>query len=240
MIDIEKFREEGYLYDSLENYTEFIDINQYSIIKSKIDEIPFKRYSRYDYWYKYQDLAYMEEIVYEKYLKQDNNLDCADYVFNISHQYQLEKMARPEFYPTWVFGSSEHIGLRDLIKNDLFKSFQWEFTKKYYSDKLSIFNDCESDTRLQFYDKGCEIKLHDDGKPENRLCVFLYFLNTEWKDENGGHLILHTKDNQKIKINPVFPNFVVLDSDVNLFHEVEMVKADTKYNIVCFYKGLIN
>ena len=67
------------------------------------------------------------------------------------------------------------------------------------------------------------------------MCVFLYFLNDNWDEENGGHLLLYTKDKQTIKINPVFPNFVVLDTDINLFHEVEIVKKETKYNIVSFY-----
>ena len=35
---------------------------------------------------------------------------------------------------------------------------------------------------MQFYDEGCEIKLHDDGRQENRLCVFLYFLNDNSED----------------------------------------------------------
>ena len=71
-------------------------------------------------------------------------------------------------------------------------------------------------------------------KSDKRICVFLYFLNDEWSADNGGRLILYDKNNQPIPINPVFPNFVVLDSDVNLFHEVEKVLKGTKYNIVCF------
>ena len=67
------------------------------------------------------------------------------------------------------------------------------------------------------------------------VCVFLYFLNNEWDIENGGRLIIYDKNNQPIPITPTFPNFAVLDSDVNLFHEVEKVLKDTKYNIVCFY-----
>jgi len=48
-------------------------------------------------------------------------------------------------------------------------------------------------------------------------------------------LILHDLNGNDIKVNPIFPNFVVLDSDKNLFHEVEKVKNDIKYNIVSFY-----
>jgi len=50
---------------------------------------------------------------------------------------------------------------------------------------------------------------------------------------------LYNKNNEKIKINPVFPNFVVLDTDLNLFHEVEKVNKNIKYNIVSFYSGVV-
>ena len=65
--------------------------------------------------------------------------------------------------------------------------------------------------------------------------MFLFFLNTEWDDTNGGTLIIHTKDGNSIKLKPTFPNFVVLDSKQNLLHEVELVNKDIKYNIVSFF-----
>ena len=132
------------------------------------------------------------------------------------------------FHPIFIISSLK-------INENILKYFQEKFVKKYYSDKLRETGNLFGVTNLQFYDEGCEIKLHDDGRQKDRLCVFLYFLNDEWNEENGGHLILHTKDGNPIKVNPVFPNFVVLDTDVNLFHEVELVKKETKYNIVSFY-----
>ena len=235
MIDIQKFREEGFIYDSIKNYSNLIDFNKFKNIKSQIDTINYKIPSKYDYWYKYKDLSYIEELKFENFLLKDNNLKCAEYVFDVAHQYQVDKMQRNEFYPTWVFGTSTNAEINILINDSILKDFQKYFVKHYYSEKIIENSSLSGHTNLQFYDKGCEIKLHDDGKPEKRLCVFLYFLNTEWNEENGGHLILHTKDNNSIKVNPVFPNFVVLDSDINLFHEVELVKKETKYNIVSFY-----
>ena len=237
MIDVKQYREEGFIYDSIENYSNLIDFNKFKDIKSKIDTINYKVPSKYDYWYKYKDLSYIEELKFENFLLRDNDLKSAEYVFDVAHQYQINKMQRTEFYPTWVFGTSTNTDIAGLINNDILKDFQKNFIKHYYPDKLNLYKEFSTNVKLQFYDKGCEIKLHDDGKPENRICVFLYFLNTEWDNENGGHLLLHTNTNEIIKINPTFPNFVVLDSDINLFHEVEKINKNIKYNIVAFYSG---
>jgi Rps23 Pro-64 3,4-dihydroxylase Tpa1-like proline 4-hydroxylase len=235
MIDAKQFRKEGFIYDSLENYTDLIDFEKFKDIKSKIDNKNIKRFSKYDYWYKFKDLSYMEEIVYENLLKRDKNLDVADFVYQKSHEYMLKKIQDCGFYPTWVFGTSMDSEVDGLINSDVISNFQLNFARKYYSEKL--YNSYYGSSKLQFYDMDCEIKLHDDGQPEDRVCVFLYFLNNEWNEENGGHLILYTKENERVKINPVFPNFVVLDSDINLFHEVEKVKKGIKYNVVSFYNG---
>lgn len=236
MIDVQKFREQGYLLDILENYTDLIDFEKFKNIKSKIDSKNIKRFSRYDYWYKFKDLSYMEEIVYENFLKRDSNLDITDFVYQKSHEYMVKKMQECDFYPTWVFGTSMDEEIDNLINGDVISNFQENFARKYYSDKN--YKSYMKNVKLQFYDKDCEIKLHDDGKPADRICVFLYFLNNEWDNENGGHLVLYNKNSEPIKINPVFPNFVVLDSDLNLFHEVEKVNKNIKYNIVSFYSGI--
>lgn len=236
MIDVQKFREQGYLLDNLKNYTDLIDFEKFKDIKSKIDDKNIKRFSRYDYWYKFKDLSYMEEIVYENFLKRDSNLNVADFVYQKSHEYMIKKMDDCNFYPTWVFGTSMDEEIDNLINGDVISNFQENFARKYYSDKN--YKSYMKNVKLQFYDKDCEIKLHDDGKPADRICVFLYFLNNEWDNENGGHLVLYNKNNEPIKINPVFPNFVVLDSDLNLFHEVEKVNKNIKYNIVSFYSGI--
>jgi Rps23 Pro-64 3,4-dihydroxylase Tpa1-like proline 4-hydroxylase len=237
MIDIKTFREQGYLLDSLENYTDLINFEKFKDIKSKIDNKNIKRFSRYDYWYKFKNLSYMEEIVYENFLKRDGDLNVADFIYQMSHEYMIKKIQDSDFYPTWVFGTSMDEEIDNLINGEIISNFQENFVKKYYSDKS--YKSYMKNVKLQFYDKDCEIKLHDDGKPADRICVFLYFLNNDWNDENGGHLILYNKNNDKIKINPTFPNFVVLDSDLNLFHEVEKVNQNIKYNIVSFYSGIV-
>jgi hypothetical protein len=233
MVSLEEFKNNGYLYDSLENYLDLIDFNKLVELKSFIDSKNIKRHSQYDYWYTYNNLSYAEKIVYDDLLIRDADLETADYVYKMAHQYQLKKINECKFNPTWVFGTARDPDIDVIIRSDFLKEFQTKFIKHYYTqygDKIF-----EGNTNLQFYDEGCQIKLHDDGKPISRICVFLFFLNSEWNDENGGNLILYTKDNTQIKLKPTFPNFVVLDSDINLYHEVELVKSDTKYNIVSFY-----
>jgi Rps23 Pro-64 3,4-dihydroxylase Tpa1-like proline 4-hydroxylase len=237
MMDVEKFREQGYLLDSLENYTDLIDFKKFKDIKSNIDNKNIKRFSKYDYWYKFKNLSYMEEIVYENLLKRDTDLSVADFIYQKSHEYMVKKIDECGFDGTWVFGTSMNEEIDNLLHGEVISNFQEAFAKKYYSDKN--YKSYMKNVKLQFYDKGCQIKLHDDGKPADRICVFLYFLNDNWDVENGGHLILYNTDNEKIKINPVFPNFVVLDSDLNLFHEVERVNKNIKYNIVSFYSGIV-
>lgn len=233
MIDIKQYREEGYLYDSLENYTDYFNFDDFKKIKEFIDSKNIKRHSQYDYWYKYNDCSYMENVNYDTFLKNDKDLDTADFVFQKAHEYQLKKIKETGYKPTWVFGTSKDDEISGTIHNKVIGEFQKNFVTEYYPERQ--FNYFEENIKLQYYDKGCLIDLHDDGQPINRICVFIFFLNTNWNDENGGNLILYTKNNEAIKIKPTFPNFVVLDSDVNLFHEVEEVKNDTKYNIVSFY-----
>jgi Rps23 Pro-64 3,4-dihydroxylase Tpa1-like proline 4-hydroxylase len=233
MESVENYRNNGYIYDKLENYSELIDFNEFKEIKKYIDNNNFIRHSRYDYWYTYNAQSYMEKIVYDDYLKNDKDLDIADYVYDKAHQYQLKKIEECGFYPTWVFGTSMNENINNVIHSYTLKEFQKNFVKKYYPDKN--YNNFVLSTKLQFYNKGCEIKLHDDGQPTNRICVFLYFLNNEWNENNGGQLVLQDLNNNDIIINPIFPNFVVLDSDKNLFHKLEKIKKDTKYNIVSFY-----
>lgn len=233
MIDIEKFKTDGFLYDSIENYKELINFEQYKNIKTKIDQINIKRHSKYDYWFKYKELSYMEEIVYDNLLKNDKNLEVADFVYEMSHKYQIKKIEDCNFYPTWIFGTVKNEEILKEIRSKLFMEFQKNFVCKYYSE--NEYDSYFSDSRLQFYDEGCEIKIHNDGQKQERICVFIYFLNTDWNEENGGHLLIYDKNNNPIKVNPIFPYFVVIDNEADLFHAVEKVKKGIKYNIVAFY-----
>ena len=233
MENVENYRNSGYICGNLQDYSHLINLDEFNQIKQYIDNNKFIRHSRYDYWFKYNEQSYMEELIYDEYLKRDEDLNTADYVYNKAHQYQLKKIEECGFHPTWVFGTSMNTEIIGRLHNNVIADFQKNFVKHYYPEKT--FGNFLNDIRLQFYDKDCLIDLHDDGQPHNRICVFLYFLNNEWNESNGGHLILHDLNGNDIKVNPVFPNFVVLDSDKNLFHEVKKVNSGIKYNIVSFY-----
>jgi len=233
MESIENYRNSGYIYGDLNEYSDLIDLDEFNEIKKYIDNTNFVRHSKYEYLFKYNDCSYTEELLYDEYLKNDKDLDTADYVYQKSHEYQLKKIEECGYYPTWVYGLAMDETITNKLHSSTIKDFQEKFVKRYYSEKT--FNGFNQSNRLQFYNKGCEIKLHDDGQPQNRICVFLYFLNNEWSEENGGYLVLHDLNGNDVRVNPVFPNFVVLDSDKNLFHELEKIKSGIKYNIVSFY-----
>ena len=94
------------------------------------------------------------------------------------------------------------------------------------------------DTKVQFYDEGCRIGAHKDGKPINRIATFLYFLNEEWDADNGGQLIINPNTDNPIVVEPTFPNFVVLDQDkgaVDNRHELKEVKSDIKLTLISFF-----
>ena len=254
MIDKNEFRETGYVYDSIENYSELIDVDEYKNCIKKLMSFNLKRHSVREYWFKHKKLSYKEYIHYDDLLKDDDNLDMADYVFQKGHEYELKKIDECGFYPTWVFGKNKSNKVSQILYNDPIKTFQMRFINKYYPERVSpkgwentAYN---INMGLQYYDKGCLIDTHDDGAPKNRICVFLFFLNDEWEESNGGNLLLFenkelagtgysgeidTTGEPFIPLKPIFPNFLVLDSEVNLVHEVEKVKNGTRYSAVNFF-----
>ena len=60
MIDVKEFREQGYLYDSLENYKELINFDEFVKIKEFIDSKNLNKFSKYDYLYFANQASYHE------------------------------------------------------------------------------------------------------------------------------------------------------------------------------------
>jgi hypothetical protein len=115
MIDVKQFREQGFIYGNINEYSDLINFDDIKIIKDKIDLIPYKRYSKYDYWFLYKNSSYIEQIFYKDYLKRDKDLESADYVFNLAHKFQIDKMSSENIYPTWVFGTSQDDNIISII-----------------------------------------------------------------------------------------------------------------------------
>ena len=71
MLSVNQFRKQGFLYETIENYSDLINIEEYKSIKTDVDSVDFKKPSRYDYLYKYGDQSYIETLQYETFLKND-------------------------------------------------------------------------------------------------------------------------------------------------------------------------
>ena len=56
------------------------------------------------------------------YLKRDKDLESADYVFNLAHKFQIDKMSSDKIYPTWVFGTSQDDNIISIINDNILKN----------------------------------------------------------------------------------------------------------------------
>ena len=62
----------------------------------------------------------------------------------------------------------------------------------------------------------------------------MYFLNDGWNQLDGGNLIVDVDELRSTMCTPSYPKFMVLDSDVNLVHEVQKVQKNVRYTAVNF------
>lgn len=84
---------------------------------------------------------------------------------------------------------------------------------------------------LTLFEKEDLITPHRDGQNPGRVCAILLYLNDDWKEGDGGELVIIDKQNEKIKIPPTFGTTVVLDftlEENNLSHAVLPIQGDFK------------
>ena len=71
----------------------------------------------------------------------------------------------------------------------------------------------------------------------------------DWVDNPGGYeftatiaggLVLYEGGIPIKKIHPIFPNFLVIDTNVDIEHELLKIQSDIKYTIVSFFHGKKN
>ncbi|MCB9202762.1 MAG: 2OG-Fe(II) oxygenase [Flavobacteriales bacterium] len=107
-------------------------------------------------------------------------------------------------------------------KNDIFSPF---FTKidelkdnftQYFRVSLSDY-----EFHLARYDAGHFYKKHLDqfSSRSNRILSAILYLNSNWKEENGGALRVYKKDNSIEDILPLAGRLVLMRSDI-IWHEV--------------------
>jgi hypothetical protein len=65
MESVENYRNSGYIYGKLKDYSDLIDLDAFKQIKNYIDNTNFVRHSKYEYLFKYNQCSYIEEILYE-------------------------------------------------------------------------------------------------------------------------------------------------------------------------------
>ena len=232
VIGKDEFRDKGYLYDSMENYSDLINFDEYKNWVDSLMSHNLIRNSIREYWFSHNSQSYQEYIHYKDLLKVDDSLEDADYVFQKGHEYQLKKIEESGFKPSWIFGKADTSEINHILFGETIMNFQKKFVERYYPDKVS--DEYESNFAVQYYDKGCLIDTHDDGRPEGRICVFLYFLNDGWNQLDGGNLIVDVDKLKSTMCTPSYPKFIVLDSDVNLVHEVQKVQKNVRYTAVNF------
>jgi Rps23 Pro-64 3,4-dihydroxylase Tpa1-like proline 4-hydroxylase len=88
-----------------------------------------------------------------------------------------------------------------------------------------------------FYEEGCLIENHKDGKYAERVCSILIYLNETYNDNDGGILILDGNEN----ISPVFGNVAIISlSDSDVEHRVSKVVGGIgRYALCTFVKKSI-
>ena len=122
----------------------------------------------------------------------------------------------------------------------------WEYTinneniTKFF-DKISVaignslypkynitLNDLDSRGRYMLYENGDFIKAHEDGFDARRLCVVLLYLNDDWKEGDGGELVIKNNGKETIVL-PKLGNYAVLDfTKNNVTHAALKVNNDFK------------
>ena len=89
-------------------------------------------------------------------------------------------------------------------------------------------NDLDSRGRYMLYENGDFIKAHEDGFDARRLCVVLLYLNDDWKEGDGGELVIKNNGKETIVL-PKLGNYAVLDfTKNNVTHEALKVNNDFK------------
>lgn len=79
----------------------------------------------------------------------------------------------------------------------------------------------EFECHFAFYDKGHFYQKHRDSTAQNnkRVFSFVLYLNPDWKDEDGGHLIGYNQEEILFQVAPELGQLIVFRSDLE--HEVK-------------------
>lgn len=141
---------------------------------------------------------------------------------------KLRSLKKNDIIQLWLYGhpKNETNTLRKLFTN---------LTKYFYD--IDDSTDLNLDISISLYNKGCFLNDHIDGKsPVKNYASMLVYLNENWKEEDGGNLILRGDDGIDYKVVPEFGTVAIIDlQNFDIYHQVEQVVSDVeRYTIICF------
>jgi SM-20-related protein len=112
---------------------------------------------------------------------------------------------------------------------------------RIFNVPLTDMNVAEPDINSNYFRLGPTdfVQLHADDSPGREVCMLLY-LNKQWHNNAGGRLVFRAKDDEAIRIAPLFNRCVLFDpSSEGSEHWVEKLNADYadtyRYNITSWY-----
>lgn len=127
----------------------------------------------------------------------------------VSHQSNLNTKIRSDFI-YWIDSFPSEL--------DFLTSFFSEFIKQVNSELFLSLKRYE--LHLSCYEPGSFYKTHIDRSQhhnQNRILTFILYLNQNWKNQDGGQLVVYTPDKHKqelIKVTPEFGTLVVFRSEM--------------------------
>ena len=231
MLDTDFLFKEGYLVFDLESY----DIELYNELKQTFDLTTAKNsISRIR-----MDGHSNNTDIVESILKKHN---LTDYVINNNNiqlksqtsEYQnITKELIPhynEIFQIWFYSDD----LKPTGLSNISDKINKKIVKELYNQTVTEYIIPE----LTLYTEGCFIENHNDGEQQQRNCVILLYLNNDWKEDDGGEIIL----NGNLYIPPTFGKVVVLDFlHNNIEHAVNKVKNDfERYTLIRFINRQLN
>jgi hypothetical protein len=141
---------------------------------------------------------------------------------------KLSLLNKEDITQIWLYGHPKE-------GNDSLRKLYIELTKYFYDTDDSV--DLNLDISISLYNKGCFLNDHIDGKSTvKNYASILVYLNKDWKEEDGGNLILRGDDGIDYKVIPEFGTVAIIDlQNFDIYHQVEQVVNDVeRYTIICF------
>jgi len=115
--------------------------------------------------------------------------------------------------------------------NPWWNKFGLEVVKRIYEHENLDEDNINPYDQITCFEEGDLIQPHSDGLNPGRICALLIYLNPDWKDGDGGELVLVPKHGEKLLIPPTLGTVVALDFTNplnNLSHEVRPVIGNFK------------